>query len=350
MGEKTRVGGAGEPTCVIGTNSWGTRAYERAIRGSYVDESTISQAVDAALARGIDVFDTAEDYGFGYAQRLLGMMGATRDFSVSAKYTPTGRYKPGRVREAFERDCRDLGTSHIDHYWLHLPNDTQENLEEIAALYDEGRIGHVGISNFDLGEARQAKAFLEGLGVPLYGVQNHFSLLDRGEETSGMLAWCHENGISFWGWAVLEEGILSGAPAGPVNLLFGRWIKRLQLLFRAMEEVGEAHGLSVAQVAVAYCASKGVVPICGCRKPYQVEQLAQAAATVLDASEIGRLEHEADLSGARILRSDMFRFAVHGKDDEVERRLTAVVAGSSAALIGLGIACLAISRRDSAQG
>lgn len=153
-----------------------------------------------------------------------------------------------------------------------------------------------------------------------------------------MLAWCRENGLSFWGWAVLEEGVLTGNLRGPdsiMGLLFRRRIQRLGPLFEAMREVGAAHGmtsaddsqggvasknaaahepspLTVAQVAIAYCVAKGVLPICGCRKPYQIEQLAQAASTELTVQEVERLERVADRVGVSILKSDIFRFAVRG--------------------------------------
>lgn len=300
----------GEPRGVVGTNSWGSRLYETAVRGSYVDDDVIASTVEVALEHGLEVLDTADDYGLGYAQRLIGSLGATRRLRISAKYTPSHRYRYGQVYEAFDRQCADMGVDHIDYYWLHLPNDIEQNLVEIADLYHRGKIGHIGVSNFNLGEARRAKEFLEANDAPLYGVQNHFSLLDRGEETSGMLAWCHENHLAFWGWAVLEEGVLTGSPSGPMGRMFQAKVRRLGPLFDAMREVGSAHALTVTQVALAYCASKGVVPVCGCRKPYQVEQLARALDVTLSPEEVERLEREADSSGVHILGSDMFRFAV----------------------------------------
>lgn len=339
--------------CVVGTNSWGSRAYEKAVRGSYVDDSVIAAAASRALELGLNVFDVAEDYGFGYAQKLLGYLRNSGLYEaqphsaespnvsamqISAKFTPVRRYHPGDVRIAFERDCQNFGTSHVDYWWLHLPNDVEQHLAEAASLFHEGRIAHIGVSNFNLEEAQRAKVFLDGCGVPLFGVQNHFSLLDRGEESSGMLTWCRENGLSFWGWAVLEEGVLAGSLRGPnsiMGLLLRRRTQRLGPLFEAMREVGAAHGttpadgsedrlspenaaahepstLTVAQVAIAYCVAKDVVPICGCRKPYQVEQLAEASSTELTAREVEKLERAADRAGVSILKSDIFRFAVRG--------------------------------------
>lgn len=297
--------------CVIGTNSWGNSLYQKLVRGSYVEDTTIENMVDLALNYGIDVFDTAEDYGFGYGQKLLGRLQKTRNLSISAKFTPATKWKPGQVHKAFAKDCIDLERNVLDYYWLHLPNDVEKNLLEIADLYKAGKIRYVGISNFNLEEAQYAKMLLAKEGVPLYGVQNHFSLLERTDEKNGLLSWCRENNISYWGWAVLEEGILSGhVPSSIMGNLFKKRAEMLNPLFTLMKEIGKHHNLSVSQIAMAYCRMKGVIPIVGCRRPYQVKQLADAMRCELSSDEIAELEKMADELDIRILKTDIFRFAV----------------------------------------
>ena len=168
-----------------------------------------------------------------------------------------------------------------------------------------------------LEECRLAVQILREAGIELYGVQNHFSLLDRKWEKEGLVRWCHENGISFWAWAVLEEGTLvppKKEEKKPImKLLFSRKRRKLRSLFRVMQEVGKKHRLKIPQVAMCYVASKGIVPICGCRKPYQVKELAEAAGVSLGAEEIKKLEEAADRTGVKILGADMFRFAVRNR-------------------------------------
>lgn len=188
---------------------------------------------------------------------------------------------------------------------------------------------------------RRAREFLEAQGASLYGVQNHFSLLERAEEKNGMLAWCHENGIAFWGWAVLEEGILTGNTKGTFAWLFRRKQKKLQNLFRVMREIGETHHLEMAQVAVTYCIGKGVIPVCGCRKPYQVQQLAEDAEATLDEAEIRKLEEAADEAGVKILKSDIFRFAVQ-KEGNADRKKALAL---GAAALGAGTMAAFLLRR-----
>ena len=141
-------------------------------------------------------------------------------------------------------------------------------------------------------------------------MQNHFSIICREWEKNGLLQWCKDYGISFWGWAVLEEGLLVD-PRIPkkstMKFAFKRKVKKLTGLYKVMIKVAERHDIKVPQVAMAFCAAKGVVPMCGCRKPEQVAELAEAARVVLTSGEIKRLEEAADAANVKIMGADIFR-------------------------------------------
>ncbi len=304
------------PTAVIGTNSWGSAAYETLLRGSSVDEATLRAAMRTAEECGLQLYDLAQDYGFGKAQKMIGSFG-TQGIYLSAKYTPLSAYRPGCVRKSLEKDLRDFRRDFVDIYWLHLPAEIEPHLKEIITLAQEGKIHHIGVSNFNLEECQQAQRILADAGLSLYGVQNHYSLLARDWERSGLLAWCKQNNVSFWGWAVLEEGLLVD-PRVKTKGTIMKWIfngqkRKMQGLYKAMIEISTAHNITVPQVAIAFCANKGVVPICGCRKPKQVQELAQAACVKLTTEELTRLEAAADRTGARVLGADMFRAFVRKK-------------------------------------
>lgn len=302
-----------KPSAVVGTNSWGSAAYGKMLRGESVGVDTIRACFERAKEKGLLIFDLAQDYGLGKAQKMIGEFG-TEDVIISAKFTPTGSYKSGQVRKSFEKDLQDFNRDYVDIYWLHLPSDIEANLSEIIDLYKEGKIKHIGISNFTLEECVKAKAILDKAGIPLYGVQNHYSLINREWEKNGLVDWCFRNGISFWAWAVLEEGMLTDPKVKTkmslMKLMFNRKKRKLHSLYQLMERVGEAHGITIPQVAMAFCSSKGIVPVCGCRKPYQVDQLLDAVSVCLSDSEIKSLENEADKLNVKILGADMFRFAV----------------------------------------
>lgn len=301
------------PPAVIGTNSWGGAVYGTVLRGSGVDTETLRACTEAAKSCGLNVFDLAQDYGLGAAQKIMGSFG-TENVILSSKYTPMRKYKSGQVRRSLERDLREFHRDFVDIYWLHLPTDIAENLAEIIALYRAGKVRHIGISNFNAAECRLAKAILDEAGIPLYGVQNHYSLLSREWEQNGLVDWCRENGVQFWAWAVLEEGILTDpvlkSKKGAMRLIYSRKQRRLQSLYLLMRKIGNRYGLTIPQVAETFCSSKGIVPICGCRKPYQAEQLAEAVSVTLTADEIAQLETAADRTNVKILGADLFRFAV----------------------------------------
>lgn len=304
------------PNAVVGTNSWGSVAYGKMIRGESVDESTIRSTVDLAKEKGLLIFDLAQDYGFGKAQKMIGEFG-THDIILSSKFTPIGSYKQGQVAKSLEKDLRDFKRDYVDIYWLHLPSDIPENLSEIIKLYNEGKIHHIGVSNFTLKECKRAKRILDEAGVPLYGVQNHYSLINREWEKNGLVNWCKENNISFWAWAVLEEGMLTDprvkTKMSLMKLIFNGKKQRLRPLYVLMNKIGKKHGITIPQVAISFCSNKGIVPICGCRKPYQVEQLYEAVNTILSEKEMRMLQNEADKLNVHILGADMFRFAVKRK-------------------------------------
>lgn len=293
------------PKAVIGTNSWGGAVAARIFRGSSVDDQTLKETIDTAKKKELPIFDLAQVYGLGKAQKKMGAFG-TEDIIISAKFTPSSKYAPGQVRKSLERDLAEFRRNYVDIYWLHRPIDTEKNLAEMIELYREEKIHYIGISNFSLEECKQAKDFLGRAGVPLYGVQNHYSLLDRKWEKEGVLGWCHENGISYWGWAVLEEGMLTDPgikkQAFITKLMMNEKKEKLTLLYERMEEVAKSHNITIPQVAIAFCITKGVVPICGCRKPYQVEQLYEAVNIALTDEEVQFLEEEADRANVRMFK------------------------------------------------
>lgn len=298
---------------IVGTNSWGSKAYGKVLRGSSVDKETLRQTVKEAMDKELVIFDTAQDYGLGMSQKLIGEL-CPEGAVISAKYTPGTKYTFGQVRRSFEKDLKDLRREYVDIYWLHLPNCIEQNLSEMIELYKEGRIGNIGISNFTLDECKRAKKLLDAAGVPLFGVQNHYSILTRDWEKNGLVGWCRENGIQFWAWAVLEEGLLvppkKGGRLSAMKLVFLNRQSKLLPLYKKMHIIGRRHGISAAQVAMAFCSSKGIVPICGCRKPYQIDDLAAAVNVQLTDKEIKALEQTADSTGVKILGADVFRFAV----------------------------------------
>ena len=296
---------------VVGTNSWGSTLYEKLLRGGSVDIKTLKSATDTAVKNKMFIFDTAANYGFGKSQKMIGEL-CPEEIEISAKFTPPKKYKRGQIRAALEKTLLDTRRSYAEVYWLHLPLCIEENLTEMAELYKEGKIHNIGISNADINEAKHAKNVLHNADIPLFGIQNHYSLLAREWEQNGLFKWCRENNVEFWAWAVLEEGLLVPPEKQDNSSILKKFFngkrKKLTSLYEKSEQIGKKYDLTAQQTAIAFCASKGIVPVCGCRKPYQVEQLFDAVRVKLSETEIKELETAADNTGVKIMGADMFRF------------------------------------------
>ena len=141
-------------------------------------------------------------------------------------------------------------------------------------------------------------------------VQNHYSLINRSSEDSGILDWCRENGAMFFSYMVLEQGALTGkyttASPMPADSDRGRTynpiMDKLEVLNAEISRVAEAHGVKPAQVPVAWAVAKGTLPLIGVTKPSQVDDAAGAAEVVLTAEEVAGLERVADSLGLDVIR------------------------------------------------
>ena len=152
-----------------------------------VDHNTLKEAMRTAVKSDLLFVDSARDYGFGKGPNLIGMC-CPDEVKISSKYTPFTKFKSGQVRESVGKDLKDFGRTSIEVYWLHMPNDIPQYMEELVELYREGKIQNIGVSSFNLQECKMAKSILDKAGLPLFGVQTHYSLIDREWEKNGLLS------------------------------------------------------------------------------------------------------------------------------------------------------------------
>ena len=104
------------------------------------------------------------------------------------------------------KDLDDFKRDYVDIYWLHLPTDIEKHLLEIIELYKEKKIRYIGVSNFNLEECKKAKNILEKNGIPLLGVQNHYSILCRDWEKTDFLIGVKKTVYYFEGGQYLKRG------------------------------------------------------------------------------------------------------------------------------------------------
>lgn len=269
------------------------------------DEAESLAVIDRALELGITFFDTADIYGSGHNETLVGRaLGKRRDQVVLASKfgnrldaAEVGRRQDGRpeyARQAVEASLKRLGVDRIDIYYLHRL-DPQTPIEDtvgaLARLKDEGKIGGIGLSEVDAPTLRRAHAT-----APITALQSEYSLWTR-EVEDEILPATRELGIGFVAYSPLGRGFLAGSEpteAGDRRNQHPRFqaeaVAANSRRRAAAEGVAERLGVSVGQVALAWVLSKGVVPIPGTRRIKHLEANWAANDLVLDAATVAELE------------------------------------------------------------
>lgn len=299
------------PKIALGAWAWGNDGTF----GGSLTAADLRPVFDAAMKAGLNLWDTAYAYGMGASERVLGefLRGLPRDsYKISDKFTPqcADPQAENAVTAMFETSAGLLGVDFMDIYWIHNPVGAPEWTRRLIPLAKSGRIGQIGLSNHNLAEIREAAAILEAEGLKISAIQNHYSLLNRSSETSGILDYCKENGITFFSYMVLEQGALAGKydtrhpfPAdSDRGAVYNPMLPKLETLNACIREIAGAHGASPAQVPVAWAIAKGTLPIIGVTKTYQVEDAAKATGLTLSGEEIARMEQLAGEMGLNVIR------------------------------------------------
>ena len=301
------------PKIALGAWAWGN---DGTFGGALAPED-LKPVFDAGQAAGLNLWDTAYAYGMGTSEKILSefVRGVPREsVLISDKFTPQCVTEPPSERVLTEMHARQLaliGLDRFDLYWIHNAVDAPRWTEALARHF-EGRADApvLGVSNHDLAEIKEADAILRAHGLRLGAVQNHYSLVNRSSETSGILAWCRENGVAFFGYMVLEQGALTGRfdtrhpmPEGSARAAaYNPVLDKLEVLNAELARVAAAHGVGIAPVPVAWAVSKGAIPIIGATKARHVADAAAAAAVALAPEETASLEATADTLGLSSVR------------------------------------------------
>lgn len=299
------------PRIAMGAWAWGN---DGTFGGQYT-AADLRPVFDAAMKAGLNLWDTAYAYGMGASEKVLGefLKDYPRDsVLISDKFTPqcADPSADNAVIALYETSAKLLGTDYMDFYWIHNPMDAPKWTKKLVPLAKSGRIGAIGLSNHSLAEIQEAAAILGAEGLKISAIQNHYSLLNRSSETSGILDYCKEHGITFFSYMVLEQGALSGKydteHPFPADSDRGRTynpiLPQLEKLNGLLKEIADRHGVAPAQVPVAWAIAKGTLPIIGITKVYQVEDAVKAAALTLSADEIAALEELGGQAGVNVIR------------------------------------------------
>lgn len=299
------------PKIALGAWAWGNDGTF----GGNLTADDLRPVFDAAMKGGLNLWDTAYVYGMGASEQVLGEFLRTvprESYLISDKFTPqcADPAAENAVTAMYEVSSKLLGTDEMDIYWIHNPVGAPQWTRKLIPLANSGKIGRIGLSNHNLAEIKEAAAILGEEGLKISAIQNHYSLLNRSSETSGILDYCKENGITFFSYMVLEQGALTGKcdsqhpfPAdSDRGAVYNPMLPQLEKLNAGLKEIADKHGVAVAQLPVAWAIAKGTLPIIGVTKVYQVEDAAKAAALELTAQEIAAMERLAEEMPLNVIR------------------------------------------------
>jgi aryl-alcohol dehydrogenase-like predicted oxidoreductase len=252
------------------------------IWGEPEDAQEARAVLQRAVALGVNFIDTADAYGPEVSERLIaeslhpyphGLVIATKGGMVrpsAGAWVADGR--PEHLRAACEASLKRLKLARIDLYQLHRvdPNvPLADSMGALAQLRTQGKIRHVGVSNFDAAQLSAARRI-----VPVASVQNRYNLGDRAADD--VLGICEREGLAFIPWAPIASGTANTLEAHSHSALMG---------------IAQAHGVSVFQVALAWLLAKSpaMLPIPGTSSLAHLEDNVAAASLHLTAAELEAL-------------------------------------------------------------
>jgi len=289
----------------LGTSAWGDRFLWHYGHG-YTDED-IATAFSTSLAAGVNLVDTAEIYGSGRSEHLLGPFIKNTDQSVkvATKFFPIPyRLTKNSVVRALRGSLERLGLVCVYLYQLHWPSPVVPNeiyLEGLAMTAQAGLTCTVGVSNYNLKQMQQAQNILSNHGIQLASNQVEYHLLDRKVERSGLLDRCRETGVRLIAYSPLAMGMLTGKyssetpPPGPRGRKFAALLRDLPPMISLLTEIGKGHGgKTPGQVALNWIICKGGLPIPGAKTAKQAEQNVGAIGWRLTTEEIQALDGASD--------------------------------------------------------
>ncbi len=289
----------------LGAWQWGDRVMWQ--YGRTHSDDDIQKSFTVSLQEGIRFIDTAEVYGSGRSERLLGqfLKATEQPVLVATKFFPLPwRLTKNAVPNALQRSLERIGAESVDLYQIHWPSpllSVDTMMEGMSICVEKGWTRTVGVSNFNATQMMTAYSALARHNIPLAANQVHYSLLRREVEKNGLLARCKELGVRLIAYSPLEMGLLSGKysaenpPAGARGAQYASMLKKLPPLIKLMTAIGQDHGgKSNAQVALNWTICKGTLPIPGAKNETQALQNAGALGWRLTDEEVARLDEISD--------------------------------------------------------
>lgn len=285
----------------VGTWSWGEIGWGYGVTHT---EQDIKEVFKTCADLGAGFFDTAESYGNGESERILGrrIQSFEGKVRIATKFSAR-RWEIRRkdVVDACRASLGRLGLKEVELYQIHWPTrlaSVEQRMDALAEIVERGMARNVGVSNYSLDQIRRAQDRLARRNLKLASVQLEYNVLRPRPETNGILRHCLDSGILFLAYSPLAMGMLSGKysetnpPSGARSLRYHAAIlTQLREVIDQLFRIGRNHNAKTAsQVALNWVMCKGAFPIAGIKNRSQAEENLGAAGWRLTQEEIKELD------------------------------------------------------------
>ena len=262
--------------------------------GSDYSENDIKSAVETAILSGVNFFDTAEGYGGGTSEKILGSLIKDKDVYVATK---VAGYNSSRIDRSIEGSHRRLGKT-IDLYQLHwvpsIYSSLRKTMRSLENSVKTGYARYIGLSNFPTRILKEAMEMLSREEIVSNQVQ--YSILDRRIENT-MVEFCRKNGIEIIAYSPMARGRLTGkyfdskGPGDFARMFDPRKRKNVpEDLKSLLRKLSETHQCTISQISLAWVIAKGALPIPGAKNAKQAEQNSASANVSLTQEELSRID------------------------------------------------------------
>jgi len=269
------------------------------------NDQQIIKAIARAHDLSVNLVDTAEVYGRGHSERVVGeaLKSIGREEFVVATKVHGANLRYDELQRACAASLKRLGIKQIDLYQVHWPDPWEQiplkhTMSALEKLYSEGKIRAIGVSNFTVRDLEEARSHLSRTDI--VSNQVRYNLLQR-EIEEEVLPYCKKENITILAWSPLAQGALTGkygpgkVPKGDVregNKLFApQNMARIEKFVTILSRIAKRHSCTVSQVALSWLISNPlVVPIPGAKDPAQAEENATAVNVKLTHDELNEMD------------------------------------------------------------
>ena len=302
------------PKICLGAWAWGNDGTF----GNNLNSDGLKPIFDEAMKQGLNLWDTAFAYGMGTSEKTLAsfIKDLPRNkYLISDKFTPQciDSSAENPFKEMIEKQLKLMNLTKFDIYWIHNVEGAPKWIEELAKYFqgkNANEIPLIGVSNHNLSEIKEAHEILKKYNLKLSAVQNHYSLLNRSSEDSGILDYCLENNIQFFSYMVLEQGALSGKydsknlmpEKSERGKIYNPQMEKIDKLNAEIKKLADKYKVKPALIPMALAICKETIPIIGVTKIDQVKDAVEATKINLLRKEIEDLETFASQLKINVIR------------------------------------------------